>query len=141
MFFGLIKKIDFVKIKKDLEYKYIKLSPYKLLIGYDYKYQPIVIDMKVTPHLGVVGISNNGKSKCIELALKNLRGADIHLINCMDNDFFEEYTMTSPKHFNIKLKFLQTASKKSLSALLYVSFYIPFLLLCNSNNYFENHSY
>ena len=80
-------KIDFVKIKKDLEYKYIKLSPYKLLIGYNYKYEPIIIDMKVTPHLGVVGISNNGKSKCIELALKNLRGADIHLINCMDNDF------------------------------------------------------
>lgn len=31
------------------------------------------------------------------------------LNNCMDNDFFEEYTITSPKHFNTKLKFLQTA--------------------------------
>lgn len=79
--------IDFVKKKDDLKYKYIPLSPYELLIGYDYKYNPIIVDMRVTPHLGVVGISNNGKSKCIELALKNLRGADIDILNSFDDDF------------------------------------------------------
>lgn len=31
------------------------------------------------------------------------------LNNCIDNDYFEEYTITNPKHFNTKLKFLQTA--------------------------------
>lgn len=79
--------IDIVKNQPNLSYQYINLSPYQLLIGYDYMSNPIIINMKVTPHLGVVGLSNNGKSKCIELALKNLRGADIHLINCMKTDF------------------------------------------------------
>ena len=79
--------IDFVKKRDKLKYKYIELNPYELLIGYNYKYQPIKVNMKITPHLGVVGISNNGKSKCIELALRNLRGADITLLNCFDDDF------------------------------------------------------
>ena len=79
--------IDFVKKREKLKYTYVPLSPYELLIGYDYKYKPITIDMRITPHLGVVGLSNSGKSKCIELALKNLRGADIILMNCFDDDF------------------------------------------------------
>lgn len=29
--------------------------------------------------------------------------------NCMNDDFFEEYTITSHKNLNIKLKFLKTA--------------------------------
>ena len=71
----------------DLVYKHLSLSAYELLIGYDYKGKPIICDMRVTPHLGIVGISNNGKSKCVELMLKNLRGADITLINAMDKDY------------------------------------------------------
>ena len=43
--------------------------------------------MLKTPHLGVVGTSNMGKSKCIEIALRNLRGVDITLVNCFRDDF------------------------------------------------------
>ena len=80
-------EMDLVRLDFDLEYKKINLSPYELLIGYDSKGEPIICNMKITPHLGVVGISNNGKSKCVELMLKNLQGADITLINAMDKDY------------------------------------------------------
>ena len=80
-------EMDLVKLDFDLEYKKIKLSPYELLVGYNTKGEPIICDMRVTPHLGVVGISNNGKSKCIELMLKNLDGANISIINAMPNDY------------------------------------------------------
>lgn len=72
---------------KDLIYRPIDLKPTQLLIGYDYKEEPIIVDMLINPHIGVTGLSNNGKSKCIELALRNNKGADIHLINCMNTDF------------------------------------------------------
>ena len=80
-------EMDLVRLDFDLEYKKINLSPYELLIGYDSKGEPIICDMRVTPHLGVVGISNNGKSKCVELMLSNLDGADIDIINAMPKDY------------------------------------------------------
>lgn len=72
---------------KDIVYTFMPLSPYQLLLGYNHRHEPIILDMRITPHVGVVGISNNGKSKCIELALSNLRGAEIHLINVFEHDF------------------------------------------------------
>lgn len=80
-------EMDLVRLDFELEYKKINLSPYELLIGYDSKGEPIICNMKITPHLGVVGISNNGKSKCIELMLNNLDGADIDILNAMDDDY------------------------------------------------------
>lgn len=71
----------------DIDYKFIKLSPYELLIGFDNKGHEIIVSMLKTPHIGVVGTSLSGKSKCIEIALRNLKGADITLINCFSKDF------------------------------------------------------
>ena len=80
-------KIDLVTNYKDLKYTKLSLNQYKLLVGYNYKLEPIIIDMKITPHLGVVGLSNNGKSKCVELMLKNLNGVSIDIINSKKDDF------------------------------------------------------
>lgn len=81
--------IDMVKKKiDDIDYKKIDLPPTQLLLGFDYKGEPIIADMKITPHMGVIGNSNSGKSKCVEMALFNIRfQADFIFMNCMDKDF------------------------------------------------------
>ncbi|MGG7057625.1 hypothetical protein ACQPUZ_04935 [Clostridium tertium] len=71
----------------DLEYSFSKLPSTTLLLGYDRKGEPITVDMKKTPHIGVQGTSNTGKSKMVELTLKNLRDVDIVLLNCFSDDF------------------------------------------------------
>lgn len=81
--------IDIVKKVSDITYIKTKLSPYELLIGYNYKDIPIVIDMKITPHLAIVGISNNGKTKGVEQMLYNLEGATIDILNSMDKDYIQ----------------------------------------------------
>lgn len=63
------------------------LSPYQLVLGYrDYKVLrvPIVADMKKTPHLLVCGLSNCGKSRMIEYAIKD---KNCVLINVFKDDF------------------------------------------------------
>lgn len=72
---------------KEIEFKFYELEPTKLLLGYDFKCEPIVVDMLKTPHIAVQGLSNTGKSICIELALNNLRGADVVLLNTFMQDF------------------------------------------------------
>lgn len=72
---------------EDLEYRFIKLSSTTLLLGYDRKGEAITVDMKKTPHIGVQGTSNTGKSKMVELALRNLRDVEIVLLNCFSDDF------------------------------------------------------
>lgn len=75
-------------IVKELEYKRIaNLPPTILLLGYKDTGELLTADMLKTPHLGVVGLSNNGKSKMIEVALNNLSDADIILINTFRKDF------------------------------------------------------
>lgn len=71
----------------DINYEFIELPSTTLLLGYDKKGVPIIVDMKKTPHIGVQGTSNTGKSKMVELALKNLRNVDIVLLNCFNDDF------------------------------------------------------
>lgn len=71
----------------ELDYRYLKLPSTSLLVGYDNKGNNIISDMLKTPHVGVQGLSNTGKSKCVELMLKNIKGADIILLNCFKNDF------------------------------------------------------
>lgn len=72
---------------KDLYFEQIELTPTQLLLGYNMKGEPIVVDMLKTPHIGVQGASNSGKSKGIELGLMNLKGADIVLLNVFEADF------------------------------------------------------
>ena len=71
----------------DIEYKPYLMPNTKLLVGYDYKGYPIILDMLKTPHIGVQGLSNSGKSKMVEVMLKNLLYADIVLLNTFKGDF------------------------------------------------------
>ncbi|MGL4107274.1 hypothetical protein [Clostridium sp. LP20] len=71
----------------DVKYTYVKLPPTSLLVGYNNKGEEIIVDMKKTPHIGVQGASNSGKSKMVELALRNLKNVDIILLNVFEDDF------------------------------------------------------
>lgn len=65
------------------------LTPYQLLLGYDFKGEPVIADMEDTPHLGTVGTSKMGKSVAIEMALKMINHkVNIALLNTFaDKDF------------------------------------------------------
>lgn len=74
----------------ELDYKLIELEGTKLLIGYDYKGSPIIADMIETPHLLLTGLSGNGKTGMIRIAIKNLienDNADIMLLNGFMDDY------------------------------------------------------
>lgn len=71
----------------DIGYSIFITKNTTLVLGYDFKGQPILIDMLKTPHIGVQGLSMVGKSKMIESALLNLVDADIVLVNCFQKDF------------------------------------------------------
>ncbi|MCE9656683.1 hypothetical protein LPC13_15565 [Clostridium celatum] len=74
---------------KGLKQPLIMLTPCQLLLGYDFKGNPIIADMEDTPHMGVVGTSKMGKSVAIEMALKMINDkVDITLLNTFtDKDF------------------------------------------------------
>ena len=57
-----------------------------LTVGYEKGLfrKPIIVDMNVTPHLLCCGLSGQGKSKCIEYAV---RGKDVVLLNAFEDDF------------------------------------------------------
>ena len=63
----------------------IKENDYTLTVGYNgILHRKIVIDMKLTPHLLVCGLSGQGKSKCIEYAMRNKKCI---LLNAFRDDF------------------------------------------------------
>lgn len=64
----------------------MKESEYTLKVGYSGTLikKSIIVDMKITPHLLCCGLSGNGKSKCIEYAM---RGKNCILINAFEEDF------------------------------------------------------
>ena len=75
------------KHTKGIPFKAIDLPNTTLLVGYDEYLNPITVDMLRTPHIGIMGLSNMGKSKCAECMLKNLKGARITLVNAFRKDF------------------------------------------------------
>ena len=77
-----------IKLMLDDKFKNKKLNQYELCFGYYYKFGirfPVIIDMKITPHVFVSGLSNMGKSKSVEYALKDKK--NIILINTFRKDF------------------------------------------------------
>ena len=85
---GTVEIEVFNKDIGDIKYEYIDMSPYELIFGYNKKGEPITVNMKKTPHIGVQGASNSGKSKMVELALRNLQDkSNIILLNCFKDDF------------------------------------------------------
>lgn len=86
---GLIIRCEYVKEFEEFEeYQYIPLKPHELLIGYN-NLEIISVDMIKCPHLLVTGLSGQGKTGMIKVMLKNIRGADIVLLNGFDDDFKE----------------------------------------------------
>ena len=69
------------------QYKKINLDEYTLLAGYNV-HGKITIDMRVTPHLLITGLSGQGKSRCLKAMLKNMQDkADIVLCNAFRSDY------------------------------------------------------
>ena len=63
LYFGL-NKLDY--------HSNIKENDYTLTVGYSgILHRKIIIDMKLTAHLLVCGLSGQGKSKCVEYAIRN----------------------------------------------------------------------
>lgn len=95
----------------------IKENDYTLTVGYKgILHRKIVIDMKLTPHLLVCGLSGQGKSKCIEYAMKNK--------NCvLLNAYREDFTSINCLRINdIEqiLKFLENIKDKYQKKPLYI---------------------
>ncbi len=61
-------------------------SDYVLVIGHakGLLKTPITVDMRTTPHLLCCGLSGQGKSRCIEYAIKD---KDVVLLNAFEDDF------------------------------------------------------
>lgn len=87
--FSNIVEIDLItKEIKGLKQPLMLLTDHELLLGYNLKGIPIIVDMSSTPHLGVVGTSKMGKSVCIEMALQAIQEKiNIMMINCFADDF------------------------------------------------------
>ncbi len=84
------KGIVIIKIYKEpledkLHHK-IALSPYQLLLGYNYDGN-IIADMKKAPHILICGLSNSGKTQMAKTIINNLHDADIVLLNAFKEDF------------------------------------------------------
>lgn len=93
----------------DLEYKKMNLNQFQLLMGHDNKGDPIIIDMKKTPHIGIQGASNSGKSIAAEMALRSLQDkANIVLLNCFKDDFtsIKARRLNDPVEIKAFLKYL-----------------------------------
>lgn len=63
------------------------VGDYELKVGYKdifFCKKPIVVNMRITPHLFVCGLSGSGKSKMIEFAVQN---KNVVLINAFEDDF------------------------------------------------------
>lgn len=83
-------------VKTDMDYAPIKLEGTKLLIGFDYKGTPVIANMLECPHLLLTGLSGQGKTGMLRVAIKNILdndNADIVLLNGFEEDY---------KGFNIK---------------------------------------
>lgn len=90
---------------KGLIYKSIYLSYNKLLIGYDFRGEAIVVDMIETPHLLLTGLSGQGKTGMLRVMIKNLldnNNADVVLLNGFTDDYRDFDIRHITKHDDIK---------------------------------------
>ena len=78
--------IDRIDLGEIISSKFRTYTDYDLIVGYQRKMGfkiPIVCNMKLCPHLLVCGLSGQGKSKCVEYAM---RGKDCVLLNAYEDD-------------------------------------------------------
>ena len=69
------------------EYMPILLPNTTLLLGYDLRGEPIIIDMLSTPHALISGLSGQGKTGLLRTLICNLQNCDKVLINGFEDDF------------------------------------------------------
>ena len=72
------------ELKKYIKFTKVRETEYTLKLGFNILHIPIIVDMKKLPHLLIVGLSNSGKSKIAEYAL---RGKDCVLLNVFREDY------------------------------------------------------
>ena len=84
---GIVKLDIVTNPLEDQDYKYIPTKATELLLGYDFKGNPILADMKVNPHLLITGLSGQGKTGLLRTLISNIRDADLTLCNCFEEDF------------------------------------------------------
>ena len=65
----------------------VKLKPTQFIVGYDGELKPIIVDFKRTPHAGIMGGSEMGKSKCVETMIASNPYIDVSLVNAFEEDF------------------------------------------------------
>lgn len=90
------------------KYNTVILNPYKLLLGYNYE-NNIIVDMKITPHVLIAGLSGQGKTYMAKTIIKNLEGlADVILINAFKDDFkdYEGHLILEEGNILLNLKIL-----------------------------------
>lgn len=101
---GLINIFSTAKNKK-------LLDQYSLLIGYSGSLlkKQIIVNMKITPHVLVCGLSGSGKSKMVESAIADKK--NIVLLNVFEDDFTSTRGRRVNGNDNI-LKYLQDLIKE-----------------------------
>ena len=78
----LIEQGDF------LNYRYVPLSPYQLLLGYGDDKELLIADMKSRPHVLITGLSEQGKTGMVKCITTNLiPNADVIVCNSFRDDF------------------------------------------------------
>ncbi len=73
--------------KSFLKMPSINLEPHKFLVGYQEDETPLIVDMKVTPHLLITGLSGQGKTGLLRGIIKSITNADVVLCNGFKEDF------------------------------------------------------
>ncbi|MDO5852398.1 MAG: AAA family ATPase [Methanobacteriaceae archaeon] len=86
-YFNSYVRIYVIQNSVKLNYKFIDLPNYQLLLGYDFKLQPIIADMKICPHLLISGLPGQGKSSMLKQIISNLKECDVILFNAYEDDF------------------------------------------------------
>ena len=96
--FTRLAELDIITMEiQDIKYKFIPLDPYTLLVGYNYKGEPITVNMQTTAHILSTGLSGNGKTRQIKILIKNVlanNNADIVVLN----GFLEDYKGVNVRH-------------------------------------------
>lgn len=104
--------IDLASTMQQERYENRVLSPTELLLGYRMRSNyriPIIVDMKNSPHMFVCGLSQQGKTRMVEAALKNKQCV---LLNCFDHDFQTTRPIIRTRDMDLVNKTLETLVNK-----------------------------
>ena len=96
---------------KDKQYKKILLTPYELLLGHNYD-GIVTVDMRITPHLLITGLSGQGKTQQLKTILNNLE-TDFIILNGFKSDFNSDRLVIGKENIKSYLKDLTSNLKEN----------------------------